>query len=123
MTITKVCSLPEGTHNAMPFKDGVIFNDTRSDVVRYVAQGEGSKIFKVPSYKNEDLKFNGVDDSQIARQSFGRGLCIISENIVAAGSSPSTVTLYDIRAGEKISAVNLTMDIRNAIHGLEVWAN
>ena len=107
----------------MPFKDGVIFNDTRSDVVRYVAQGKGSKTFKVPSYKNEDLKFNGVDDSQIARQSFGRGLCIISENIVAAGSSPSTVTLYDIRAGEKISAVNLTMDIRNAIHGLEVWIN
>jgi hypothetical protein len=123
MTITKVCSLPEGTHNAMPFKDGVIFNDTRSDVVRYVAHGEGSKIFKVPSFKNEDLKFNGIDDSQIARQSFGRGLCIISENIVAAGSSPSTVTLYDIRAGEKILAVNLTMDIRNAIHGLEVWAN
>jgi hypothetical protein len=121
MTITKVCSLPEGTHNAMPFKEGVIFNDTRSDVVRYVAQGEGSKIFKVPSYKNEDLKFNGVDDSQIARQSFGRGLCVVSDRIIAAGSSPSTVTLYDVQSGDTLSVVNLTMDIRNAIHGLEVW--
>jgi hypothetical protein len=40
---------------------------------------------------------------------------------VAAGSSPSTISLYDMVLSERIAVVNLTMDIRNAIHGLEVW--
>ena len=78
-------------------------------------------VFKVPAYNEEDLQFNGVDSTQIARQAFGRGLCVVNEQIVAAGSSPSTVSLYDTQKGERIAAVNLTMDIRNAIHGLEVW--
>ena len=27
--------LPPGTHNAQPFRDGVLFNDTEADVLRY----------------------------------------------------------------------------------------
>ena len=121
MSITPVCSLPEGVHNARPFRDGVIFNDTKSDVIRYVSRiGEPLSI-KVPSYKVEELEFNGVDSSKVARQAFGRGLCAVSDRLVAAGSSPSTISLYDIESGERIAVVNLTMDIRNAVHGLEVW--
>ena len=63
----------------------------------------------------------GIDDSKIARQGFGRGLCPVDDRFLAAGSSPSTITLYDTEANEKIGFVNLSMDIRNAIHGLEVW--
>ena len=33
----------------------------------------------------------------------------------------SPITLYDIESGKEITRVNFTMDIRNAIHGLEVW--
>ena len=40
---------------------------------------------------------------------------------MAGGSSPSTVTLYDLAQNERVLSVNLTMDVRNAIHGLEVW--
>ena len=121
MSIAPVCSLPEGVHNARPFRDGVIFNDTKSDVIRYVSRiGEPFSI-KVPSYKLEELEFNGVDSSKVARQAFGRGLCVVSDRIIAAGSSPSTISLYDIESGERIALVNLTMDIRNAVHGLEVW--
>ena len=36
MAVAKICNLPRGCHNAMPYQDGVIFNDTASDVVRYV---------------------------------------------------------------------------------------
>ena len=121
MTIAQVCSLPEGIHNARPFAEGVIFNDTKSDVLRHVRREGKAVTVKVPSYKEEDLKFHGVDSAQIARQAFGRGLCVVNNQIVAAGSSPSTIGLYDMEAGERIAVVNLTMDIRNAIHGLEVW--
>ena len=104
-----------------PFLDGVIFNDTRSDVVRHVSRDDGSTVFAVQAYNTEQLEYHGVDSSRVARQSFGRGLCIVSDRWVAAGSSPSTISLYDMVLSERIAVVNLTMDIRNAIHGLEVW--
>ena len=55
MTITQVCSLPEGIHNARPFAEGVIFNDTKSDVLRHVRREGKAVTVKVPSYKEEDL--------------------------------------------------------------------
>ena len=121
MSITKTCSLPEGIHNARPFLEGVIFNDTKSDVIRHVSRNGESIVLPVPIYNTEELQFHGVDDTKVARQGFGRGLCVVNERLIAAGSSPSTISLYDVGSKERISAVNLTMDIRNAIHGLEVW--
>jgi len=41
--------------------------------------------------------------------------------VVAGGSSPSTITLYDLQANEMLLSVNLSTDVRNAIHGLEQW--
>ena len=76
---------------------------------------------KVPTYDSETLTFREADASGVARQGFARGLCVISETIVAGGSSPSTVTIYDLKDNEILMSVNLTRDIRNAIHGLEVW--
>jgi hypothetical protein len=121
MSIAKVCSLPEGIHNAMPFLEGVIFNDTNSDVIRLASRDGGSIVIPVPVYNVEELKFHGVDNTKIARQSFGRGLCVVSDQLIAGGSSPSTISIYNIKSKKCIEAVNLTMDIRNAIHGLEVW--
>jgi hypothetical protein len=121
MQVNAVCNIPEGAHNAQPFRNGVLVNDTASDAVRYSGRDGTSKAFKIVTYDEEDIEFAGIDDSNVARQGFGRGLCAINDNLVAGGSSPSTITLYDIEKEEVVSSVNLTMDIRNAIHGLEVW--
>ena len=121
MEVSEICSVPIGTHNTRPWNDGVIFNDTGSDCVRYVRRDGVEKAFKVPSYDESKIEFAGIDDSNIARQAFGRGLCPVGDRFIAAGSSPSTITLYDIEANQKVGSVNLSMDIRNAIHGLEVW--
>lgn len=115
------CTLPVGSHNAQPFRSGVLFNDTNSDAVRYVSRDGGEAAFRVQTYDPAEIEFAGIDDSKVARQGFGRGLCVIADNLIAGGSSPSTVSLYDVDAGERVAAVNLSMDIRNAIHGLEVW--
>ena len=72
-------------------------------------------------YPEQELDYAGVDSSKVARQGFARGLCVIEDKTVAVGTSPSTITLYDLQAGSRLTGVNLTMDIRNAIHGLEVW--
>lgn len=121
MQVSEVCSLPTGTHNARPWNNGVIFNDTASDCVRYVSRDGTEKAFKIVSYDEALIEFAGIDDSKIARQAFARGLCPVDERFIAVGSSPSTITLYDVQTNQKVGSVNLSMDIRNAIHGLEVW--
>ncbi len=119
--ITEVCNLPQGVHNAQPYGDAVILNDTASDHVRYVGRDGAHKAFKIISYAEEDVEFAGIDDSKIARQGFGRGLCAVGDRFLAGGSSPSTITLYDLETEQSVASVNLTMDVRNAIHGLKVW--
>jgi len=119
--VSEVCNLPSGTHNARPFRDGMICNDTGSDSVRFVSRDHEDRAFRIATYDEADIEFAGVDNSRVARQGFGRGLCPVDERLLAGGSSPSTVTLYDLDAGVVTASVNLTMDIRNAIHGLEVW--
>ncbi|MFK7731233.1 MAG: hypothetical protein AB8B48_06390 [Pseudomonadales bacterium] len=121
MNVSEISNLPAGAHNARPFKDGLLFNDTQSDAVRYVSRDGQQCTFGVPRYNDSELDFMGVDDSRVARQAFGRGLCVIDESLIAAGSSPSTVSLYDLNSNDRIAAVNISMDVRNAIHGLEVW--
>jgi len=115
-------TLPEGTHNAQPYRDGVLFNDSKADAVRYASRsGEEDRALKVPKYDPADIESKGIDDTRVARQGFGRGLCLINDRIVAAGSSPSTVSLHDFQESKTLLSVNLSMDIRNAIHGLEIW--
>jgi hypothetical protein len=121
LLISKYTSLPAGAHNAMPFKNGVLFNDTQSNCVRYTDRNSNDKVFPVPVYNESQLEFMDVDDSKVARQGFGRGLCTFNEQFIVAGSSPSTISVYDLVSGDRVTSVNLTMDIRNAIHGLEVW--
>lgn len=121
MEVTEVCNMPLGTHNARPWNGGVIFNDTAKDCVRYVRRDGTEKAFKIPTYDESTIEFAGVDDSSVARQAFGRGLCPVGDRFIAAGSSPSTITLYDVTTNQKVGSVNLSMDIRNAIHGLEIW--
>ena len=114
--------LPPGTHNARPFRDGVLFNDTEAGTLRYSGRDDREdRIMRVPTYEVETLTFRDADTSGIARQGFARGLCVLSDTLVAGGSSPSTVTVYDLKANEQLLSVNLTRDIRNAIHGLAPW--
>ncbi|NIM69192.1 MAG: hypothetical protein GTN86_10320 [Xanthomonadales bacterium] len=113
--------LPEGIHNARPFGAGVLFNDTAADHLRYVRRDGGERRFAIPRYEPAELTHTELGDEKVARQGFGRGLCVVDEQLIAAGSSPSTVTLYELQTGDALARVNFSMDIRNAIHGLEVW--
>lgn len=121
--VQMAAELPAGSHNAQPFRDGVLFNDSEADAMRYAGRGEGleDRAICVPLYDPATLQKKDVDESKVARQGFARGLCVLSDTLVAGGSSPSTVSVYDLAANERLLSVNLTMDVRNAIHGLEVW--
>ena len=122
-TITMSAELPAGTHNARPFRDGVLFNDSEDDVLRYAGRGEGEedRAMAVPKVDPDKLTRRTAEDDELARPGFARGLCVVSDSVVAGGASPSTVTLYDLADNKTLGSVQLSADVRNAIHGLEVW--
>ncbi len=118
--ISAVSRLPPGTHNARPFRGGVLFNDTESDCVRWLSP-QASVSLPVPRHDPAGLTGVGLDQSGLARQAFGRGLCVLSDTLVAAGSSPTTVAIHDLGAGRTPTTLQLTNDVRHAAHGLAIW--
>ncbi len=118
--VTIVAPLPRGTHNARPWRGGVLFNDTESDALAWITPA-GRASLPLPRYPDAALEGSNFDQSGLARQAFGRGLCPLDDQHVAVGSSPTTVTIYDLAARQQLASLNLTMDVRNAAHGLAVW--
>ncbi len=113
--------IPYGTHNAQPFRAGVLLNHTNTDCVSYLDR-DGRQLGSWPVVRYDREQMANADLSEdLARQGFGRGLAVIDDHTFVAGSSPATVTLYRFDAPEPVKHVNLTMDMRNAIHGLEIW--
>ncbi|MBS0421406.1 MAG: hypothetical protein JSR66_27105 [Proteobacteria bacterium] len=119
--LTSLSPLPKGTHNAQPFAGGVMYNDTVQDRVCYRHSGGRVIEIPVPQFAQETVVNLERWGTEVARPGFARGLCGLNDHLVAGGSSPSTVALYDIKAGRRVSQHNLSMDVRNAIHGLAVW--
>ena len=119
--VSRVVDLPPGIHNARPLGDGVLFIDTAANTLRYANTDGTETRFAIPHYDPGELTHTELGDEQLARQGFGRGLCVVGEHLIAAGSSPSTITLFDLPSGAEVARVNFSMDVRNAIHGLEMW--
>lgn len=122
-------TIPSGTHNARPYRwkdaDHVLANCTELNAVCLLdRQGKVVRQFKIKMYAQGEL-LNTHLPADHARQGFGRGLCVLGDGLIAAGSSPSTISVYDLDAPADspgvVKIVNLSLDIRNAVHGLEVW--
>jgi hypothetical protein len=119
--VTNWAQAPDWTHNNRPFRDGVLYNSTGRDAVVHADRaGNEVAVLPIPRYPEDALVKHDTTD-RLARQAFGRGLCVTEGGIVIAGSSPGTVTAWDVDRQEILAKVNVTMDVRNAPHGLEVW--
>jgi hypothetical protein len=117
----KYARVPGGTHNCRPYKDGILFNNTRNECVCFQnRKGATTKFFPIKRYDYALMKHTNVPEDH-ARQAFSRGLCLLPGDLLAVGSSPATISIYDFDKGVLLKSINLSMDIRNAIHGLEVW--
>ena len=113
--------VPFGSHNARPYRGGVLMNHTRSDRICYLSRsGEILRTWPIVRYQADSLEHASLSSDQ-ARQAFGRGLAVVDEDHFVGGSSPATVSLYAFDREEPVSTINLTRDVRNAVHGLEVW--
>lgn len=114
--------VPPTTHNCQPLGQGIVMNSTGEDaLVMADRQGKTIMEFQYPKYEQRDLT-NADIPGDFARQSFGRGLCIDMENrLLIAGSSPGTVSAFDVQSQTMVASVQVSNDLRNAPHGLEIW--
>jgi hypothetical protein len=113
--------IPLGCHNAQPIGDHVIVNHTRSDRICLLDRdGTPVRSYELPSYDEGALDHGGMSRDR-ARPGFGRGLVVLPDGRIVGGCSPATVSLYATDAEQPMVSVNLSMDVRNAIHGLAVW--
>lgn len=118
--ITRLVSLPEGVHDARPWRDGVLFNDTDAGAVRFLTP-QSNRVFQVPRYPEDVLEAGSFENPDCAQQGYARGLCVIGEQRFAAGSSPLTVTVHDLEAMKTELSVTVSTDARHAVHTLAVW--
>lgn len=121
-SLSRYGTVPLMTHNARPFRDGIIFNDTASEQILYTTRkGQRLASLAINRYPDTQLLNAGLPKDH-ARQAFGRGLCLFEDNWIIGGSSPASISIYQLDGGpQPISTINITMDVRNAIHGLEIW--
>jgi hypothetical protein len=113
-------NIPFYTHNAQPYKNGILLNHTSLNRVEYLNhKGKLVEFFKIIKYPNEKLLNSDISKDH-ARQSFCRGVCVY-KNYIIVGSSPATISIYKIGKQEPLKSINISMDVRNAIHGLEIW--
>jgi hypothetical protein len=119
--LERYASIPYGTHNATPFQGGVLLNHTATDRVAFVSRrGKVVRSYPVPALDQSDLTYTDLTSDK-ARQAFGRGLAIVDAQTFVAGSSPATVTVYRVDPPSVVKHVTISHDVRNAVHGLEVW--
>ncbi|MEP7070751.1 MAG: hypothetical protein ABI839_00050 [Verrucomicrobiota bacterium] len=118
--ISPCAVLPRGTHNAAIHGDGVVFNDTaNSRIVVADLQAQPILAFEVPPFDAAELTHTNIPLDH-ARQGFARGL-IAHGDLLIGGSSPSTISVYSRSERRLVCSINLSKDIRNCIHGLELW--
>jgi hypothetical protein len=119
--LDRYAHVPYGSHNARPFRGGVLLNHTATDRIAYVdRRGAVLRSFPLPRYLRSEL-VNASLPNDMARPSFGRGLTVLNDDFFVGGSSPATVTVHRFDPPATMKSVNLTMDVRNAVHGLELW--
>ncbi len=118
--LTRYGRVPLKTHNARPYAEGIIFNDTEDNRV-VIADRKGRIIesFSIPFFDEDKLIMKGLPNDH-ARQCFGRGLELSKEGLLIGGSSPSTISVYERGISTPMKTITLTLDVRHAIHGIEI---
>lgn len=119
--LTHFGELLNGSHNAQPYKNQILFNDTsRSRILLTDKFGGISKTFNIPKY-NEKILTNTNLPINHARQGWVRGLAIFRDKFLIVGSSPATIYVYSLHDSILKTSIQLSNDIRTTIHGLEIW--
>ena len=119
--LERYATIPSGTHNAQPFDQGVLLNDTAGDQILLLDRAGKEKVTMRVMSQGAGMAAAPGAAEHIARANWARGLAVWRQRYVIGGSSPATISCYDLLSRELVTSVQLSRDIRNAVHGLEVW--
>lgn len=120
--ITTAVELPPGAHDARPYRDGVLFNDSLAGMLRYAGRDEGAEDRALPVPHYYDVQNRKLCDDALANAGFARGLCLLNASTVAGGSSPAAISLYDLAGNRTLLSVRLSPDARSSIHSIVVYS-
>jgi hypothetical protein len=97
-----------------------LLNHTAGNRVAFLnRRGKQIESFPIKRYSEQQLAMNHLPEDH-ARPSFGRGLATW-DDLIIGGSSPATISVYRLGQSGTLKAVNVSLDVRNAIHGLAIW--
>jgi hypothetical protein len=119
--VSHCARLPRHTHNTRLYRKGVLMNVTNRDVVRHSdLHGRILEEWPVQTFERRRLLHAQIPRDH-ARPGFARGLCTTPGGNLLVGSSPATVSMYEHGSRRPTQSINITLDVRNAIHGLEIY--
>jgi hypothetical protein len=115
--------LPKGAQDARLFRKGVIFNDSHAGFLRYSGDNEGAedRALPVPFFTESDHSPHDSSAVRMLKRGYARGLCVLSNRVVAGGCTPAGVSLYDLRENKGLLRVTFTKDTRTAINSIAAW--
>ena len=102
------------THNAQPWKDGVVFNRSVESDTSYQVDNELVKHWRTPAYPKPITNFS-YDDH--ARVGYTRGMVLTKDHVIV-GTSPASVHVYSLDYDLPVQSVYLSYDVRNSVCGM-----
>jgi len=102
------------THNAQPWKDGVVFNRSVESDTSYQVNNELVKHWKTPTFPKPITNFS-YDDH--ARVGYTRGMVLTKDHVIV-GTSPASVHVYSLDHDLPVQSVYLSHDVRNSVCGM-----
>ena len=102
------------THNAQPWKDGIVFNRSIESETCYQVQDALVKTWRTPPHPNRITNFSHQDH---ARVGYTRGM-VLTKDYVIVGTSPASVHMFSMDSDLPIQSVHLSDDVRNSVCGM-----
>ena len=123
--IYMLAELPDGAQDAQLFRNGVIFNDSHAGVLRYAGDDDGAedRAMAIQFFTESDHARNDPDETRRLKRGYGSGLCTLSNSVVAGGSTPAGVSLYDLKENKRLMTVRFTKSVREAVNCIAVLKN
>ena len=121
--IQMLAETPKGSQDAQVFRNGVVLNDSRAGVLRYSGDDDGKedRALAVPYFEAADHEPHDPDEVRMLKRGYARGLCVLSGTVVAGGSTPAGISLYDLKENRKLLTVRFTRNQREAVNDIMLW--
>jgi len=115
--------LPPGSQDACFFRNGIVFNDSHAGVLRYTGSKQDieDRAMPIPFFADSDHSPYDSDTLRMLRRGYARGLCILSDTLVAGGCTPAGLSLFDLKNNKRLMTVTFTKDVQMAVNSIEVW--